>query len=126
MTSAVATAIATERDRGHPRLARAALAAWRRRDASRANGRLVLADREAGVVLVDERLAVEAERLGVRAEEARARTSGAGRMSKRSSSSARRYFGRIFVRSSSSGKSRFWRRRASRRLEPMSNMNAAL
>ena len=30
---------------------------------------------------------------------------GAGRMSKRSSSSARRYFGRIFVRSSSSGKS---------------------
>ena len=46
---------------------------------------------------------------------------GAGRMSKCSSSSARRYFGRIFVRSSSSGKSRFWRRRASRRLEPMSN-----
>ena len=47
---------------------------------------------------------------------------GAGRMSKRSSSSALRYFGLIFVRSSSSGKSRFWRSRASRRLEPMSNM----
>ena len=47
---------------------------------------------------------------------------GAGSRSNRSSSSARRYLGRIFVRSSSSGKSSSWRNLASRRLEPMSNM----
>ena len=46
---------------------------------------------------------------------------GAGRMSNCSSSSARRYLGRIFVRSSSAAKSSSWRILASRRLEPMSN-----
>ena len=52
-----------------PRLARPALSA-RRRHAARAQRRVVLADREARVVLVDERLPVEPERLGVGAEEA--------------------------------------------------------
>ena len=40
------------------------------RNATRADDRLVLADGEARVVLVDERLPVEAERVGVRAQEA--------------------------------------------------------
>ena len=97
-------AIADERDDGDARLALAAVAT-RLRVRGGSGRRVVLADGEPRVVLVDERLAVEPERLGVRAQEA-ADVVGAGRMSNCSSSRARRYFGRIFVRSSSSGKSR--------------------
>ena len=43
---------------------------WPRGRAAGANGRLLLPDDEAGVVLVDVELAVEPEVLGVRAEEA--------------------------------------------------------
>ena len=59
-----------ERDSRDPRLARPPRSRRWRGDAARAERRVVLADREARVVLVDERLAVEAERLGVRAQEA--------------------------------------------------------
>ncbi len=44
-----------------------------------------------------------------------------GRISKSSSSSARTYFARTFVASSTSVKSSPWRVRASRRLFPISN-----
>ena len=54
---------------GHPRLAWATLAT-RRRSTTRAQRSVVLPDREPRVVLVDERLTVEAERLRVRAQEA--------------------------------------------------------
>ena len=57
-----------ERDSRHPRLSRPAVTSRERRAAS-AKWRVVLADREARVVLVDERLPVEPERLGVRAQE---------------------------------------------------------
>src|SRR5207302_2857806 len=49
----------------------------------------------------------------------------AGSTSNCSSSSARRYLARILVDCSISGKSRAWRRRASRRLFPISNTAAA-
>ena len=61
---------AEQRQHGDPRLTRRPVsAAWLRR-APDANRDVVVADREARVVLVDERLAVEAERLRVRAQEA--------------------------------------------------------
>src|SRR5262245_10227881 len=56
-----------ERDRSEAGLTGCPVSS-RRRDAASAQRRVVLADREAGVVLVDERLAVEAQCLGVRAE----------------------------------------------------------
>ena len=58
-----------QRHDGHPRLAGPPLSS-RWRHPPRAQRRIVLADGEARVVLVDERLAVEAERLRVRAQEA--------------------------------------------------------
>ena len=67
MTSAVATAIATRATPPCATRAGRGRAAAPARDAP--GRRVVLADREAGVVLVDERLAVEAERLRVRAQE---------------------------------------------------------
>ena len=58
-----------ERHRCEPGLARPALPP-RRRHPTRAQRRIVLTYRESRVVLVDERLSVEPQRLGVRAEEA--------------------------------------------------------
>ena len=70
ITSAVTTAIATSASTAM-RDSRSGRSRSRRRHPPRADDDdVVLAHREAGVVLVDERLAVEAERIGVRAEEA--------------------------------------------------------
>ena len=94
-----------ERDGGHPRLARPAVTAL--------HGDATCAQRASSSPTVKRELYSSTNGWPSRPsdsayERRKPRTYvGAGRMSKRSSSRARRYFGRIFVRSSSSGKSRF-------------------